>query len=349
VKHRENKGAACLVGIAGAGAVALGVSAVLERGGHRAMLWSPSGRLGPSGFAVEALGAVSGRYAPAVATEASALAAADVIIFCLPAYAHKTTMEAVAPVLRGGQVVIVSSHASFSAAFLDGLLRERGLDVPVIAWNTTALTARVVEPAKVSVSSVRKTVSYAPVHTKHRAVGGAICRKLFPCRFVEKQQLAETLLSNLNPMIHMAMALCNITRMERAENWCQRWNVTPGVGRLIEALDDERLKLAAAMGRRVPSIFENYGALAKPGASVSDINQRLHEERAVAGPKTLETRYVLEDAPFGLAVMVELGRVAGVAMPLHDAGLRLLSGIYGREFAAENDLLPEVELSAFLR
>ena len=42
-------------------------------------------------------------------------------------------------------------------------------------------------------------------------------------------------LSNLNPQNHLGIALCNVTRMERGEDWGQGENVTPAVGRFIEA------------------------------------------------------------------------------------------------------------------
>jgi opine dehydrogenase len=39
-----------------------------------------------------------------------------------------------------------------------------------------------------------------------------------------------------------------------------------------------------------------------------------------------------------------LGRAAGVAMPLHEVGINLFSALYGRDFPAENDILPELGL-----
>lgn len=64
------------------------------------------------------------------------------------------------------------------------------------------------------------------------------------------------------------------------------------------------------------------------------------------GPTTIETRYVLEDAPYGLLPTVLLGRLAGAEAPLHAAGIRIFSALYGRDLAAENDLLPALGLEA---
>ena len=55
--------------------------------------------------------------------------------------------------------------------------------------------------------------------------------------------LIEIVLSNTtNPEAHLGIVLCNLTRMEQSEDWCQRKNVTPAVGRLIETLDLENLR-----------------------------------------------------------------------------------------------------------
>ena len=39
-----------------------------------------------------------------------------------------------------------------------------------------------------------------------------------------------------------------------------------------------------------------------------------------------------------------LARIANVSMPLHEAGIAIFSALYGRDFRAENDLLPELGL-----
>ena len=33
---------------------------------------------------------------------------------------------------------------------------------------------------------------------------------------------------------------------------------------------------------------------------------------------------------------------AGVPVPLHESGVRLMSALYGRDFTAENDILPRL-------
>lgn len=72
--------------------------------------------------------------------------------------------------------------------------------------------------------------------------------------------------------------------------------------------------------------------------------KRLKAGGSVPGPRSAQSRYVLEDAPFGLHPTVLLAKAAGCGAPLHEAGLVILSAAYGRDFRAENDLLPDLPM-----
>jgi opine dehydrogenase len=64
------------------------------------------------------------------------------------------------------------------------------------------------------------------------------------------------------------------------------------------------------------------------------------------GPATADSRYVTEDVPFGLVMTARIGRLAGRPAELHEAGVRIFSAMYGRDFAAENDLLAALALDS---
>lgn len=209
------------IGIVGAGAIAFGMAAFLEQAGHAASLWSPSGartKALAAGEKLIAAGAIEGTFKPRIATSAAeAVAGADVILIALPAYGHKPVFDAIAPHIAATQTVIVSSHASFGALYLSRLLATRGVAVPIIAWGTTLLSGRQTGPAKVQVNTVRKTVDLATLPASRSAEGLALCQSLFGDRFVDRGSLLAIALSNLNPTIHMGIALGNMTRMEKAE------------------------------------------------------------------------------------------------------------------------------------
>ena len=336
------------VSILGAGAVAYGAAAFLARAGHDPLIWSPSGTRTAALAAGEPLvarNAIEGTYRVRVARScADVVADADVVLLALPANGHRFAIEAAAPHVRVGQPLIISSHASFGALYLSKLLAARRIVAPIVAWGTTLTTGRQESATEVNVATVRQRVDLATVPESGLEPGYALCNELFGDHFVKRDGLLAIALSNLNPQNHLAIALLNLTRMERGETWGQGENVTPAVGRLIEALDRERI--ADAFGLRVKTVHDHFSlSFHVPLASVSEMNQEMHRQgRGGFGPKTAESRYVLEDVPFGLLPTVLLGRLAERPATLHEAGLALFSAAYGRDFARDNDLLPELGL-----
>ena len=161
------------------------------------------------------------------------------------------------------------------------------------------------------------------------------------------------------------------------EPWYQGKNKTPKIGRLMEALDSERINIANAFDiDDVRNIYEHFSwsfhvPLETPvleeerttsstvntqsllgeastkkkkrmrPLTVSEMNQQMHYyiENDVIGPSTADSRYILEDVPYGLVLTVLLGRLVNRPATLHEAGINILSAMYGRDFMKENELL----------
>jgi opine dehydrogenase len=330
------------VAILGAGAIGFATAAMLCEQGHEPVLWSPSGRRTQAlaaGHPLVSSGAVAGTFRPAVAAScAEALNGATCAVIAAPGYAHRAVIEAAALHLRADQTVLFSSHMSFSAL----LLRRLCPDPAIVVWGTTVVTGRQTGDAAVWVTNVRSRVDAAVLPNGATKRGLDLCRALFGDRFVPRDGLLAIALSNLNPQNHLAIALCNLTRMEKAEAWKQYANTTPAVGRLMEALDAERLALAKTCGVQVRTLHEHFHlSFGAEGATMGDMAHDLATRGAdPSGPTTLDSRYVTEDVPFGLWPTICLGQEAGVAMPLHAAGVQMFSALYGRDLTLDNDILP---------
>ena len=333
------------VGILGAGAVALGTAAHLGRRGVRARLWSPSGTgldALEGGGSLTATGALEGSFRPEAAPSAAdAVAGADIVLVALPGYAQAMAFDAVAPHLRAGQLVAISSHCSFGALALDRLLAARGVQLPIVAWSTTLTAGRRRGRDTVAVSTLRATVDIAAVPRTAGPEALSRLQEAFGAHFRLRDNLLAITLSNLNPQNHLAIALCNFTRMELGETWRQGACVSPGVGRLMEALDAERLAIAAAFGLETRTIFEHFSqSYHLDIKSVSEMYADLMARGGGAeGPRSADSRYVTEDVPYGLVPTAWLGRLVGRPATLHESGTALFSAIYGRDFTAENDLI----------
>ena len=338
------------VAVLGAGGIGGGYTAYLTDQGHEAIVWSPSGAGTAAlrnGKTLDASGEVAGSFSPPIAASCrEALETAEVVLIAVPGNGHRTVMDQAAEHLRPDQIVIISSHCSLSALYLSKLLVRRGFDIPVIAWATTFLAARRAGETGVDISTIRKTLDVATLPLSAEDRGFEVCQALFGDHFQRRSDVLAISLSNLNPPVHMANSLCNLTRIERAEEWANYDLITGTVGRLVEAMDVERLAVAEAYGLTVRTIREHiHLSFHVPLGPVAEMTDAIHARRGgPPGPKSLETRYVVEDVPFGLVPSVAIGRAAGVSMPLHEAGINLFSALYGRDFPAENDILGELGL-----
>ena len=335
------------VTILGAGAIGLGSAALLASNGHACTLWSPTIPSGPA--AIESRGAIDGRFPVQADPDlARAIAEADAILLALPAWAHRTLIEALAPTLRPSQMVVISSHASLGALHLRRLLDARSCTTEIVAWGTTAVTGRRTTPFGCTLSNLRSKVDAAAIPARHTPQALARCATLFGDRFVPRADLLAIQLSNLNPQNHLAMLLCNLTRAERGEDWGNYWSITPAVGRMMEALDAERIDLAAQFGAEVRTLREHFHlSFQVPLAPVWDQAAIVHGRgNAPLGPKTLDTRYITEDIPYGIAATEQLGRIARTPTPLHTAGAELFAAATGRDLRAENDILPALNLDS---
>jgi opine dehydrogenase len=343
------------VAILGTGGVGLAYAAFLHENGHDPVLWSPSGRgIAPfrDGAALTAEGVCTARFRPETAASPEIVSQCEAIIVALPAYAYGPVFDAVLPHVRSGSTFIISAHLSLACVHVARRLRERGVDATVVAWGTTLLFGRKTGPDAVEVGGIRQEVDIAALPREQGSAALATCAALFGPRFRLHHDVLAVQLGNLNPPVHLANALCNFTRIERGEAWSNYGGITPSVARLIEALDRERLALAAACGVEVRSIQRHYELTFgfAPGQDLAAMSAAVDRLRGgkPPGPRTLDTRFVTEDIPFGIVPVMRIAERMGVPVPLHAAGVAVFSALYGRDFAAENDLMAPGDLALVL-
>lgn len=346
------------IAIVGAGATARGMAALAESFGHHVGLWSPSGRhawepLPPDSACVwphaaqasfESSGALERPVKVARLDAADAVAAADLVVIALPAPAYANVLEKVAPHLQG-QVVIFSGALSLAPLWLFELAQQHGASPAVGVLGTTIVTARS-DGANVRLMTMRTRVDVAAIPATQGEHVLAACRAAFGDRFDLQASALSTALANINPIAHGALALANLTRIERAETWPQYHYMTPAVAHLIEAMDRERLALAQAFGVQVRPIEQHFQrSFDVPQASLAAIAEELHRRRGgPPGPTSLDTRFIEEDVPFGLVFYEALGRQAGVATPVMSALVTALAAALQRDFRAENPLLEKLDI-----
>ncbi len=172
-------------------------------------------------------------------------------------------------------------------------------------------------------------------------------RELFPGAVAYDSAL-EAGLSALNPVVHPPGVLMNAGRIERSrgEFWFYEEGVTPSVVRVIEAVDRERLSVGAALGLQLTPVAEAFhrAGFGPAGDFWATINGS-RMLTALRAPGQVETRWLTEDIPYGLATWSLLGDSKGIDTPVIDALISLASATLGRDFWSEARDLAQLGLS----
>jgi len=249
-----------------------------------------------------------------------ALQDAQLIYVVGPAYSTEPFGKAVAGKLQPGQTVIVSpSSCGGALAFKQaaGLALEDD-SIRVAETSTLHYAVRLTEPGRVRI------FLYPSMEAAHSVL--------------------QTSLQNANPIIHPAVTLANAARIEGTggDFLFYEEGVSDSTGRLIEALDQERIAIAAKLGisvspdpqmgiRQGYMLQDNYGAAYREAPGFLGIG---------AQPQ-LDHRYLNEDVGYGLVFMSRLARQVDVETPTIDAMIHLTSVLMHRDYAGEALRTPE--------
>ncbi|MGI9225001.1 MAG: NAD/NADP octopine/nopaline dehydrogenase family protein [Woeseiaceae bacterium] len=265
---------------------------------------------------------------------------AELIYVVGPAYSTVPFGEAVAGKLRAGQTVIVSPGSCGGAL---AFKQAAGLAVDddtirVAETSTLHYAVRLTEPGHVHVFLKLKAGNLlAGLPGRHTDDILGLIADVYPSMEPAKNVM-QTSLQNANPIIHPAVTLANAARIEGTggDFLFYEEGVSDATGRLIEAVDKERIAIGAAMGieilpdpqlgmRQGYMLADNYGAAYREAPGFLGIG---------AQPQ-LDHRYLNEDVGYGLVFMSQLARQVGVEVPTMDAIIQVTSVLMARDYAGE--------------
>jgi opine dehydrogenase len=266
----------------------------------------------------------------------------------VPTVYHGSVAKTMAPHLRSGQVVVLNPGATGGALEVRTTLRESGCRAEVIVAETDTLlyACRSPKPGEAVIHGIKRHVDVAALPAGTSRDVAATLNSAFP-QFTPASSVLQTSLTNMNAMMHPAPTLLNAGRIEsRTAFEYYGEGVTPCVARVVEAIDRERLAIAAALGVRVPSLIEWYAAgYGTHGGTLHDSVQQVRGYDGIKGPTTLQTRYLFEDIPTGLVPLSAFGEALGVPTPLMRAVVDLGSTLLGRNFWREGRSLAKLGLA----
>jgi opine dehydrogenase len=331
------------IAILGAGHGGCAAAADLTRRGYAVRLHARSAeRLKPlrERGGIEARGVLQG-FAP-IATMttdvAEAVESADLIMLVVPSVAHEHYALALAPLLTPDRPVFLNPGHTGGGLHFVHELRQAGYRKPVKTCETISLTyvCRMEGPATVGIYTYTKRLGFAAFPGKHSAELYALLKPVYP-ETVLCSSVLETALTNMNAVFHPPGMLMNAGWIESTHGdflfYAQ--GITEGVGRVVSAVDAERMMVAKALGVAAISFLEAFyragltTEAAVESGSVARACRESEPNKTIKSPSSLDHRYVHEDVGFGLVPMAALGRLAGVPTPTMDALVHLTSEAVG--------------------
>jgi len=222
------------------------VAAIKTRGGIELTSYEE----GPHGF---------GRLALVTSDMGEALERAEIIMVVVPATAHVDIAEVAAPHLRDGQIVVLNPGRTGGALEFVYVLRERGCqaDVTVAEAETLVYASRSEGPAQARIFRIKEAVPLAALPATRTPRVLEALASAYP-RFIDGTSVLHTSLNNMGAIFHPALTLLNTGRIESTGGEFQFYidGVTPSVASVLEALDRERVTVAASLGIRARTGIE---------------------------------------------------------------------------------------------
>jgi opine dehydrogenase len=333
------------VAVLGAGAGGAAAVAELTAAGHEVAFWGRSAKtLAPfreqGGVAYEGvLG--SGIARPRLITNdlREATAAADIVVVCVPSFAHAEIAQALAAAGTKDLPVVLNPGHTGGALEFRRASQTRGADPPIAEFSTLTYVARKYSPGCVTITGLAKSVRLAALPGGQAALAAG--RGLFPCANIMPDVLACDL-ANVNLVLHVPGAVLAAAWIEATHGDFTFYvsGMTGGVARVMRALDGERRAVARAFGHELPSLVAEMQVIGtvQEGAGEDDLAAAIaggEANRRIKAPDSLAHRYYREDFGHGLLPFTALASIAGVAVPIAASLLHIGATLIGADLSLQ--------------
>ena len=278
---------------------------------------------------------------------------ADVIIVVTGGNAQTTVARSLVPMLRDGQLILLIQGNTGGSLIVRRALDDAGChaDVVVAEMDNYPYSCRRLSPTRIRPIVAKRWLQIAAFPGNRITQVFPRLSSLFP-QAVAAPNTLYTGFTNANAMLHVANCVANAARIESGDGYrFYAEGVTPAVARLYQAINRERVAVAAALGAAVPTLQDWFDRVyGVREASLVETCRRLTcntdgPYQATGTPSSLDHKFITEDVPTGLIPMSALGVAAGVPTPAIDALASVAQTMTGKDFAAEARTLARLGLS----
>ena len=272
-------------------------------------------------------------------------AAADLIILVVPAFAHKDILNALAPYLQPGTILAaLPARGGFEFQAVEILRQNRKEGVIIAGFQTLPWACRIKEYAEsVEIYGQKKRVGIASLPSHYADSISRAFTKFLKLEFLPYNNMLELTLNNKGQIIHpgiMFGAFSNkLSRLYRKDEIPLFYkSVDEKTANLLKAMSQEILKVKKiiedkfnlkleAVTSTSKWMIESYGEDIKDTSTLFKMFQTNLSYQSLRVPVKpvngfyqidVKSRYLTEDAPYGLLVSKAIADLADVPTPKID-------------------------------
>ena len=267
----------------------------------------------------------------------SAVSEAEVTFLVAPAFGQEAYFEYIVAHSPDDQVIVIQP-GKFGALRLAQMMREAGRDpdsLLITETDTFLYAAKIHGLDRIWLRGIKSQLPLAALPHTRTDEALAILHQIHP-QYVAAPSVLTTSMSDAAYSIHPVTTLLDLSRIESMGPYrTKAYSITPGVARMAEAVDAERVQVAQAMGVETDDVFTQLKSMyGFPGDNLYEAlsNTTVHVDQLT--PRSAQHRYVTEEIPYGLVPISEIASMLGISTPNIDAIIALASTVNGEDYRA---------------
>lgn len=269
---------------------------------------------------------------------AEAIREAEVIMVVVPANAQDPYIDLLVEHAQPGQIIVFNPIKFASLVFHQKWQAAgRPRDEVMVGGTESLLYAAKLKGADhIWIKAVKAVLPFAANPAARTAEALETLNRLFS-QLTPARNVLEISVSDPGIIVHTVSTLMNASRIEQMGPYrTGHYDVTPAVGRVMEALDAERTALARALELESVSVFDaSHQMYGVEGPTLYDRLMQIKAHAPQMSPDSLNHRYISEEVPHGLVPLASLADQVGVATPGIDALITLASMATGIDYRSE--------------
>ena len=277
-----------------------------------------------------------------------AIEKSKIIMVTTIANAHRDVAKSIAPFLEEDQIIVLNPGRTCGALVFNQALRQAGCSKHYFLGEAQTLVyaCRLIKNGVVNIIGVKDEVFLAGLPSADTQYILDKIKPLFPS-FYRAENVLQTSLENIGAMFHPCVCLFNAATIERQDEFWFYRDMTEQIACFIEEFDAERLAVGKAYGIDLLSVNEwiKFAYKDTKGTSLCERMKNNPAYHDIKAPGSIFTRQLTEDIPTGVLPIMELGKVAGVDVPLMSSMVVTIEALLGMDFHTNGRSLKNLGLS----